>query len=70
MGQAQDRSDALLTLVAAQRAQKTALAAIVATLGVNSITAQNITDITAAGAAYDAAILAANATLRSASAGG
>lgn len=64
MGKTQDRADALTTLVAAQRTQKVALAAIVATLGVNSITAQNITDITAAGAAYDAAIQTANAIIR------
>jgi len=68
MGASQDRSDALFTLVAAQRAQKVALAAIMATVSVNTISAQNITDINAAGAAYDAAIIAANAAIRGASA--
>lgn len=64
MGKAQDRDAALTTLVAAQRAQKVALAAVIATVSVNTITAQNITDINAAGAAYDAAIIAANAAIR------
>ena len=65
MGKAQDRSDAWTTLVAVQRAQKAALAVVMATVGVNSITAQNITDINACGAAYDAAILAGNLVFRS-----
>lgn len=64
MGNRQDRDTAMTVLVAAQRAQKVALAAVMATVGVNSITAQNITDINAAGAAYDAAILAANLVCR------
>jgi len=64
MGKAQDRADALSTLVAAQRAQKIALAAIMATVSVNTISAQNITDINASGAAYDAAVIAANAAIR------
>lgn len=63
MGKAQDRGDALSTLVAAQRAQKVALAAVMATVSTNTISAQNITDINAAGAAYDAAIIAANAAI-------
>lgn len=63
MGKPQDRAAALATLVAAQRAQKATLAVIMATVSVNTISAQNITDINAAGAAYDAAIQAANATL-------
>jgi hypothetical protein len=66
MGKFQDRSDALNTLVAAQRAQKAALATVMAGVSVNTITAQNITDINAAGAGYDAAILAANAAIRAA----
>lgn len=64
MGASQDRAAALTVLVAAQRTQKAALAAIIATVSVNTITAQNITDITAAGAAYDAAIQVANAAVR------
>lgn len=68
MGSIQDRSDALFTLVAAQRAQKAALATVMALVSVNTISAQNITDINAAGAAYDAAIIAANAAIRGASA--
>lgn len=67
MGNIQDRSDVLFTLISAQRAQRSALAAVLATVGVNTISAQNITDITAIGAAYDAAIIAANAALRAAS---
>lgn len=64
MGKAQDRADALTTLVAAQRAQKAALAAVMATVAVNTISAQNITDINAAGTAYDLAMQAANAAIR------
>jgi hypothetical protein len=70
MGKPQDRAAALSTLVAAQRAQKTALAAVMATVSVNTISAQNITDINAAGAAYDAAIQVANATINGAGAFG
>lgn len=64
MGKAQDRADALVVLIAAQRAQKIALAAVMATVTVNTISAQNITDINAAGAAYDAAMQVANASIR------
>lgn len=64
MGKPQDRADALTTLIAAQRAQKAALAAVMATVSVNTITAQNITDINAAGTAYDAAIQTAAAAIR------
>lgn len=67
MGRAQDRAAAMVTLVAAQRAQKVALAAVMATVSVNTITAQNITDINAAGAAYDAAVIAANSAIAAAS---
>tara|TARA_R110000868_G_scaffold81039_1_gene229734 strand:+ start:336 stop:539 length:204 start_codon:yes stop_codon:yes gene_type:complete len=65
MGNIQDRADAMTTLIAAQRAQKAALAAVMATVAENSITTQNITDINAAGAAYDAAIIAALSVVRS-----
>jgi hypothetical protein len=58
MGKAQDRSAALSAVVAAGRTQKAALAAVMAGVSLNTITAQNITDITAAGAAYDTAIQA------------
>lgn len=78
MGRLQDASAALTTLVAAQRAQKAAAAtasasftSIMAGVGVNTISAQNITDLNtaqtnwnAATAAYDAAIQAANSTMR------
>jgi hypothetical protein len=78
MGKAQDRQAALTTLVAAQRAQKIAAAAasasftsIMSGVSLNVISAQNITDLTtaqtnwvAATAAYDAAIIAANAACR------
>lgn len=80
MGISQDRSSALTVLVAAQRAQKIAAAAasasftsIMSGVSVNTISAQNITDLTtaqtnwnAATAAYDAAIQVANAALRAA----
>ena len=64
MGKRQDRDDALNTLMAAQRTQSAALASVMAGVGVNSITAPNIAAINAAGAAYDAAIIAANQALR------
>lgn len=67
MGRPQDRAAAMTTLVAAQRAQKVALAAVIATVSVNTITAQNITDINAAGASYAAAIIAANSAIAAAS---
>ena len=64
MGRPQDRADIMSTLVAAQRTQKAALAAVMAGVSLNTISAQNITDINAAGAAYDAAIQAANVAFR------
>lgn len=66
MGKAQDRADALTTLVAAQRTQKAALATVMAGVSLNTITVQNITDINAAGTAYDVAIQAANSAIRAA----
>ena len=64
MGKAQDRADAMATLVAAQRAQSAAMAAVMATVSANTITAGNITSINNATAAYDAAVIAANAAIR------
>lgn len=64
MGRAQERDAAMSALMVAQRAQKAALAAAMVGVALNTITAQQITDITAAGAAYDTAILAANLALR------
>ena len=58
MGSRQDASAALDALMAVQRAQSAICAVIFPTLGVNTITAQNITDLTAAVAAYDAGIRA------------
>lgn len=78
MGKAQERSAALTTLMAAQRAQKVAAAAasasftaVMAGVSVNVIAAGDITNLNtaqtnwnAATAAYDAAILAANLACR------
>ncbi len=66
MGKAQDIADALTTLVAAQRTQNAALAAIMATVSLNTISNANITAINAAGAAYDSAIQVATAAVRAA----
>jgi hypothetical protein len=80
MGKQQDRDAAFAALVAAQRTQKAAAAVasasfttIMSGVSLNTISAQNITDLNtaqtnwnAATAAYDAAILAANAIYRGA----
>jgi hypothetical protein len=65
MGIRQDRDAAMNTLAAAQIAQKKALATTMAGVSVNTIAAGDITAINAAGAAYDAAILAMLAVYRS-----
>lgn len=64
MGKVQDRDTALTTLAAAQIAQKKALATTMALVSVNTISQPNIDAIVAAGAAYDAAILAAMVAYR------
>lgn len=78
MGNIQDRQDAITILMAAQRAQKVAAASasasftsIMGGVSVNTISAQNITDLTAAQtnwiaatAAYDAAVQVAVSALR------
>lgn len=63
MGKQQDRAATLKTLIDAHRVQRDALAAIMATVSVNTISAQNITDINAVGAAYDQMIRVANAAI-------
>ena len=58
-----ERITAWRTLAAAHRTNNSTLTTTMATVGANSITAQNITDINAAIAAIAAAVTAANAPL-------
>lgn len=66
MGRPQERVAATDALMAAQRLQKAALAAAMATVAVNSISQPQIDAVLAAGVAYDAAILAAVLSFRTA----
>jgi hypothetical protein len=58
-----ERIAAWRTLAAAHRTNNATLVATMLTVGANSITAQNITDINAAIAAISTAVAAANAPL-------
>ena len=68
MGRIQDRSEALTTLSAVQRAQKLAWAGFIAGVAVNTISQPQIDGLVACQLAYDNALIAANAALRSAEA--
>ncbi len=63
MAQYDDRVAAWATMRDAIRAQNAIIAAVMATVSANSITAQNITDINAAVVASNAALAAANLPL-------
>lgn len=65
-----ERIAAWRTMSTAHRTQNASLVAIMATVALNTITAQNITDINAAIAAIAAAVAAANPALTKPDLGG
>lgn len=64
MGVRQDLSDAVTTLIAAQRTNLAAAELIMTTVATNTISAQQVTDMNAAIAALRASVVAANPALR------
>lgn len=64
MGVRQDLSDAVTTLIAAQRTNLAAAELIMTTVATNTISAQQVIDMNAAIAALRASVVAANPALR------
>lgn len=64
MGVRQDLSDAVTTLIAAQRTNLAAAELIMTTVSTNTISAQQVTDMNTAIAALRASVVAANPALR------
>lgn len=64
MGNKQDLDAAVTTLIAAQRTNLAAAELIMTTVSLNTISAQQVTDMNTALAALRASIVAANAALR------